>query len=204
MSYCSGSTSQIIVTMIYSRWLENWQCWSRSSCQTLDCACRWRDRTRRIVLWCGKLDRTPAEIDRLERSSLSRSLLPLRPTCSLRTRLRISASDAGSPAPLLASAEKQTELEESCLNFPSNLLASQLLSSVQSVVHKLLHISLQPSSKILQPLIEMLTLDYWNRPWTLSTLRTGRYFCRALACCQSDSSGPRCPRWRRWEQWNPD
>ena len=32
----------------------------RSWCQRLGCAGRWRVRTRRIVLWYGKLDRTPA------------------------------------------------------------------------------------------------------------------------------------------------
>ena len=32
-----------------------------SLCQRQDCAYRWRARTRHIVLWCGKLDRTRAE-----------------------------------------------------------------------------------------------------------------------------------------------
>ena len=35
----------------------------RSSCRTLGCAYRSMVRTHRIVLWCGKLGRTRAEID---------------------------------------------------------------------------------------------------------------------------------------------
>jgi len=63
-------------------------CRIKSWCQRLGCACRWKDRTRHIVLWYGKLGRTQA---------LMLAYCP-------QTRRRIAASGERSPGRRLASA----------------------------------------------------------------------------------------------------
>ena len=91
--------------------------------RTRGCAYRWRARTRRIVLWCGRLGRTQAETRHHRQYNLIMELSsdlicmrislfrdfdsPWRRAYCRRTRPRISASDVGSPEPQWASAAEE-------------------------------------------------------------------------------------------------
>ena len=127
----------------------------RSSCRTLGCAYRSMGRTHRIVLWCGKLGRTRAEID----NDISLGWSVRISTVSYRGRQHASSEPDRVPLHLVLDDLNlywfglKKEINRN--NFEKNsdppyLLSSQLFRCIQSIIDELLHVPLQPSSEVLQ------------------------------------------------------